>query len=119
MNRRTGFETFPWIAPWQPISLRGRIAYEHELRLEMTPGHPLYDADFTAVGRTCDDDDILFVLHDHPAKLAVVHLTFIGRQEVAPQWPSVTLYRDVDHWVSRRMMPDVAHFETNGRSEAA
>jgi hypothetical protein len=119
VNDLSGFENFPWIPPWQAISFRGRAAYEHELRLELTPGHPLYEVRTTPIGRTCHGDDILFQLHGQPAELAVVHLTFIGRPERKPQWPQVTLYKDTDHWVTRRMMPDVANFERAHYRKAA
>lgn len=107
------FTHFPWIAPWQAISAQGRIAYEHELRLELTPGHPLYEMKFTAVGRICHGDDILFQLHDHPAQLAVVHLTFTGRPERGARWPSVVFYSDLEHWVARGLLPDAARYEAD------
>lgn len=113
------FNGFPWVSPWQSISDRGREAYEHELTLEVGMDHPLYAVKVRAVARTCDGDDILFTTSDHVAPLAVVHLTFRGRQEKDPKWPSVVLYRDLDHWISRRMLPDAARFETDESSQAA
>jgi hypothetical protein len=119
MSEPNEFEGFPWIAPWQAISYQGKEAYELELRREVTPGHPLYDVNVQAVARTCNDDEILFYLPDHPAQLAVVHLTFTGRPERESRWPHVTLYKDTDHWVTRRMIPDVARFEIDPHREAA
>jgi hypothetical protein len=118
MNR-SEFKEFPWVAPWQPISEQGREAYEHELGLEVGLDHPLYAVKVQAVARTCDSDDVLFITQDHAAGLAVVHLTFRGRQEKDPKWPSVILYRDLDHWISRRMLPDAARFEIDESSQAA
>jgi len=117
MNDR--FSEFPWLKPWQAISQRGREAYLHELRLEVTPGHPLFGVPVTPVARCCDTDDILFELHNHPAEFAVVHMTFIGAPESKPHWPVITLYSDLDHWVAKRMMPDVAYFEAHGIRKAA
>jgi hypothetical protein len=73
----------------------------------------------TPLARRCDTDDILFELHHHPAPLAVVHLTFIGAPESKPHWPSITLYSNIEHWVSRRMMPDAAYYEMYGARKAA
>ena len=113
------FTNFPWIAPWQAISAQGQEAYELELHLELTPGHPLYGVNVSAVGRLCHGDDILFALHDHPAQLAVVHLTFTGRPEREPRWPSVTFFSDLDHWVARGLMPDIARYEIDPSKKAA
>jgi hypothetical protein len=113
------FQNFPWIAPWQAISAKGRQAYEYELKLELTPGHPLYGVKAAAIGRACNADDILFQLLDHPAELAVVHLTFTGRPEREPRWPSVTFYSDLDHWVARGLMPDIARFEIDPTNRRA
>lgn len=116
----TDFERFPWIAPWQPVSIAGREAYEHELQLEVTPGHPLYEAKVTAIARTCHDDNVLFRLHKQKeAALAVVHLTFRGRPERDTKWPATILYRDLDHWVTACMIPDAAAFELDQSNPAA
>ena len=114
------FKEFPWIDPWVPVSDRGREAYQHELRMELGLDHPLYGVQARAVARTCHTDDILFQLLDHDvAKFAVVHLTFRGRTEHDPQWPSVTLYRDMEHWVTQRMLRDAAAFEIDQPNQAA
>lgn len=107
------FAEFPWIRPWIAISDRGRIAYEHELSLELTPDHPLFGVRVTAWARTCVGDDILFQLHEHHAELAVVHLTFTGRKEHDGRWPTVTFYSNLDHWVIRGMLVDAADFESD------
>lgn len=114
------FKNFPWIAPWQPISERGREAYEHELHLEIGLDHPLYGVKRRAIGRACHTDDVLLEILDHRlAEYAVVHLTFRGRREEDPQWPSVILYRDLEHWITRRMLPDAARFEIDQSNQAA
>lgn len=114
------FRHFPWIDPWHPISERGHEAYEDELTLEIGLDHPLYGVKVQAIGRTCHTDDVLFVLKDHPmAGFAVVHLTFRGRKEENPLWPSVILYRDMEHWITQRMLPDAAHFEIDQSNQAA
>ena len=113
------FSAFPWIPPWQAVSARGREAYDHELRLEVSPGHPLYEVRASAVARTCHGDDVLFQLHDHSAALAVVHLTFRGRPEQEVKWPSVTLYKTLDQWIMRGMLRDAARYEIDESNQAA
>src|SRR5664279_2934243 len=114
------FEEFSWIDPWVPISERGREAYENELKMELGLDHPLYGVKARAIARTCHTDDILFHLKDHPiAEYAVVPLTFRGRLESSPQWPSVILYRDLEHWVTQRMLRDAANYEIDQSNQAA
>jgi len=115
----TDFDRFPWIAPWQAISSHGREAYEHELQLEVSPGHPLYEAHYTAIARTCHDDNVLFRLHNGIAHLAVVHLTFRGKPERDTKWPATILYRNLDHWVTACMIPDAASYELDQSNPAA
>src|SRR5437870_13349761 len=114
------FEEFPWIDPWVPVSEHGREAYENELRMELGLDHPLYSVKAIAVARTCHTDDILFKLKNHRiAEYAVVHLTFRGRPESDPQWPSTILYRDLEHWVTQRMLRDAAAYEIDQSNQAA
>lgn len=112
-------QDFPWIDPWVPISERGREAYDNELRMELGLDHPLYGIRTKAIARTCHTDDILFLLKDHRiAEFAVVHLTFRGKPESDPQWPSVILYKDMEHFVTMRMLRDAAAYEID-ESQAA
>ena len=114
------FKDFPWIDPWVPVSERGRAAYDNELQMEVGLDHPLYGVKIKAVGRTCHTDDVLFQLKDHRiAEYAVVHLTFRGKPESGPQWPSVTLYRDLEHFVTQRMLRDAAAYEIDQSNQAA
>ena len=114
------FKHFPWIDPWVPISERGRESYENELHIEVGLDHPLYGVKVRAIARTCHTDDILYQLKDHHlAEFAVVHLTFRCRQEPDPQWPSVILYRDLEHWVTQRMLRDAAAYEIDQSNQAA
>jgi len=114
------FKDFPWIDPWVPVSNRGQEAYDNELKMELSLDHPLYGVRSRAIARTCHTDDILFELHDHNiARFAVVHLTFRGRPESDPQWPSVVLYRDLEHWVTQRMLRDAATYEIDQSNQAA
>jgi hypothetical protein len=113
------FNDFPWIAPWQAISIRGKEAYEAELKIELSRKHPLYGIRVTAIGRTTNNDDVLFVLHGHPSPLAVVHLTFSRKLEADHQWPAVEFYAGIDDFIMDRMIVDVAGFETFRSDQAA
>jgi len=117
--KEDAFNDFPWVLPWQKISANGREAYEAELRTEAGPGHPLYEVEFTAIARTCHTDDVLFQLNGHEAEFAVVHLTYVGRQESSAKWPAVILFRDIDHWILRGMLRDAAIFEDDWSDRAA
>jgi len=113
------FKDFPWLSPWQPISLQGREAYKLELDLELSPAHPLYEQEFIPIARTCDGDDILFGLKGTACRLVVVHLTFTGRPEPDGRWPRAIFYRDIDDWIMRCMIPDLARFEKTRYKDAA
>jgi hypothetical protein len=113
------FKDFPWLQPWQPISKQGREAYRLELELELTPSHPLYDQHFTPIARTCDGDDILVELRGTACRFVVVHLTFTGRPEPDSRWPRSIFFRDVDDWIMRCMIPDLARFEKTRSQDAA
>lgn len=103
-----------------PVSDRGQEAYDNELKMELCLDHPLYGVRTRAIARTRHADDILFELHDHRvAQFAVVHLTFRGGREPDPQWPSVVLYRDLEHWVTQRMLRDAASYEIDQSNQAA
>ena len=115
----TNFKDFPWLPPWQPISKQGREAYALELDLELSPAHPLYEQEATPIARTCDGDDILFELKGTTCKLVVVHLTFTGRPEPDSRWPRSIFYRDIDDWIMRSMIPDLARFEKTRHQDAA
>ncbi|GHJ31314.1 hypothetical protein [Streptomyces hygroscopicus] len=74
----------PW---WVPDG--GMHDLEVELRRELSPGHPLHEAEVTAAARCEGCDDILFRVANRPFPWAVVHLTWKGRKERAP-WPMTT-----------------------------
>ena len=107
----SALDRFAWIRPWQKITVAHRDAYELELRTELCPQHPLYKVKATAIARTCNGDDILFYLPGHHYPLAVVHLTFTGRLEPNPLWPTVRFYESLEAWVENCMKPEVVDFE--------
>jgi hypothetical protein len=98
----SGLEELDWLDPWRPTA----PGLEAELARELGPGHVLAGRRAIAVGRRVDNDDVLFLLPDGPALLAVVHLTWSGQREQRAEWPHAELYRSIDEFTERRMRPD-------------
>ncbi len=101
---------FQWIAPWEPIDPAMATKFEDEYANEIAKGHPLYGAPVRAVGRRIDRDDVLFELLRHLCDYVVVHLTWSGREEPAPQWPSFELYLD-DELMEKCIRPAQKEYE--------
>jgi hypothetical protein len=97
-----------WLEPWEPAP----AGLEAELAREVGRGHPLAGRSAVSVGRRVDCDDVLFFLPDGPQPFAVVHLTWSGRREASPGWPSTAFYSSAEDWAERRMKPD--HLEYAG-----
>ena len=117
--KKLDFSDFPWLPPWQPVSPQGRQAYEAELETELTEAHSLFGIPIRAIARTCDGDDVLFELMGQRCRLVVVHMTFSGRRENDPRWPQAQFFQDIDDWVMRSMIPDLARFEKSQSDQAA
>jgi hypothetical protein len=96
-----------WLSPWEPTN----VDFAAELAREVGRDHALYGKRAIAVARRVDQDDVLFLLPDGPAPLAVVHLTYAGRER-SPEWPSTQLYQSLEDWMERRMRTD--HTEQSG-----
>jgi len=105
------FDRFVWMFPWQAISRAARDAYELELQIELCPEHMLYGCKATAIGRTSNGDDILFLIHNNPTVLAVVHLTFVGRQEPNPLWPTIRFFESIEDWRRLVFLPDTVKYK--------
>ena len=100
----------PWLEPWRAVV----PGLEVELRNEASVGHPLFGQKAISVARRFDSDDVLFLLLDHPAPLAVVHLSWTGRPERNSDWPHTTFYESLEDFTDRCMKPD--HMERIGRT---
>ena len=83
--------------------------FEDEYAWEIGKQHPLYGVPAKAIARRVDKDDVLFRLLRHLCEYAVVHLTWSGREEENPAWPSCDIYVDTDHLMEECMRP--AHEE--------
>src|SRR4051812_10961470 len=104
--KASDFDGFAWMYPWQPISPAAREAYELELQTELCAEHLLYGCRATAIARTSNGDDILFLLHNNPCVLGVIHLTFVGKREPNPLWPSVRSFDSIEAWKQQVFLPD-------------
>ena len=60
-----------------------------ELKKELPPGHILYAAQVQIVAHREATDDILCRHRDKPNRFTVVHLSWLGREEINNQHPSV------------------------------
>lgn len=93
-----------WLIPWQPVDREDeRNGLLAELQCEVDSTHPLKGVASTAVARRQDNDDVLFSLAD--GRYAVVHLTWIGKQERSPI-PWTDLYATAEAFRQSRMTPD-------------
>jgi hypothetical protein len=94
-----------WLEPWVPVKSReARSTFETELCREVGAGHLLLGLSVAAVAKREDQDDVLFMLSD--GRVAEVHLTWRGRQEVDARWPSTAIYPSAEVWIENRMKPD-------------
>jgi hypothetical protein len=97
-------------APWEPIDPSMAAKFEDEYATEIGRGHPLYGVAVRAIGRRIDRDDVLFELLRHLCDYAVVHLTWSGREEPDPCWPSFELFLD-DELVEKCIRPAQKEYE--------
>jgi hypothetical protein len=100
--------TLIWREPWRAVV----PGLEVELRNETGHGHPLFGQKAISVGRRHDTDDVLFLLLEHSAPLAVVHLTWQGRPALGANAPHTTFYSSLREFVDRCMTPDHREFST-------
>jgi hypothetical protein len=100
------------LPPWEYVAASVHEGLLKELRREIATGHPLYEVKASVVARRQDCDDVLFAIEGHASAFAVVHLTWTGKQESNPAWPSTRLYPDWQAWVDTCMRPD--HQEWGG-----
>lgn len=69
-----------------PEEAAGRIT---ELKRELPPGHLLFGIPVETFAARIGDDDTLFRHLDEPDRFTVVHLTWIGREEINSEHPWV------------------------------
>jgi hypothetical protein len=60
-----------------------------ELKRELPPGHLLFGIPVETFASRIGDDDTLFRSLGEPDRFTLVHLTWLGREEINSQHPSV------------------------------
>ncbi len=91
-----------WPEGWEQVPPNTQQALEAELRREISSGHPLYAANFQAIARRGDCDDVMFAL-DGSSTVAVVHLSY--GMETGADWPHTQLYGSLGEWSKSEMQP--------------
>ncbi len=71
-----------------------------ELKREVPPGHVLRGARVSVVAHRDGTDDILCRHVDDPSRFTVVHLTWLGREEIDAQHPAVEADGDFDSFLA-------------------
>ena len=70
-----------------------------ELQRELPPGHILYRRPVSVVAHREGTDDILCHHQDEPERFTVIHLSWIGREEIDAQHPTVETDGDYDSFL--------------------
>ena len=94
---------FSFLEPWRALPPERAEALLREVQIELSPGHPLYGADLTAIAVSRLADDVLFRLDD--GRVAGVHLTWRRSAEQNP-WPNHRIYPSIEEWAQQVMIPD-------------
>jgi len=98
-----------WLEPWDAICTEP-ISCEKELYNEVGKNHILLGKKVKAIGRRYDCDDVLFKLEGEEFKLVVVHLTYSNKIESNPNYPRTKVFKDIDDWTQRCMIPDHSEY---------
>jgi hypothetical protein len=102
-------DNISWLEPWDELCTEP-VSFENELYKEVGEYHILYGKKVTAVGRRYDCDDFLFKIHDSEFEYAVVHLTYSSKREGNPKFPRTKVFRDINDWIERCMIPDHSEY---------
>lgn len=108
---------FDWLEPWQFAPSSAELVAE--LRREVAEGHPLFEKEASSLARRADTDDVLFHLPGNIPPLAVVHLTWSGKRENAPEFPATVFYDSLPDFVAERMTRDYMDSSPNVDVNAA
>jgi hypothetical protein len=79
---------------------------ETELWKELSPQHSLFNKTVKAIARRIDCDDVFFELQDDGRRVAVVHLTWSGKEETDPRWPHAVFFASRNDFAGSRMKGD-------------
>ncbi len=71
-----------------------------ELQRELPPGHILYGKSVSVVAHRDGTDDILCRHHDEPSRFTVIHLSWLGREEINTLHPTVEVDGDFQQFIA-------------------
>lgn len=99
-----------FIEPWWDIMETGDLGtgIKNELQKELHPGHLLFRRTFEVIAKRQDNDDALLQLDS--GELALVHLTWSGKQEKAG-YPSTTIYANPIEFGKKTMKRTIVEFQ--------
>jgi hypothetical protein len=83
-----------------------------ELERELPEQHILYKKPVKALARRTDCDDVLFQICDSSEQVAVVHLTWSGKQDLHTKFPWTEIFTSFAEFEKSRMQPDALEFST-------
>jgi hypothetical protein len=90
-----------------------------EFRRELPPGHRLYGRRVELVAARVGTDDVLFRHPDEPGRLTVIHLTWLGREEIDADHPWVEFDGDAaGFWAWERSWHGGSHADAESRTAA-
>lgn len=94
---------FAWLKPWVTAGTHG-TALVSELHKELNFNHILFGKCHSAIGRRIDCDDVLFECTD--GTFALVHLTWLGKKDLHPDFPWTQLFETFQQFTEKVMIPD-------------
>lgn len=74
-----------------------------ELKRELHPTHPLHGCTVSALAAHRSTDDVLYLVHGQPNRVAQVHLTW--KVEACDKFPWTVLFGSVGEWLSATAEP--------------
>lgn len=80
----------------------------HELKLELSNNHILYNTDVDLIAQKTNNDEIVLELHD--GRIAVVHLTWKSKPETR-EYPITRIYKDKMDFYYNEMKQDILDFK--------
>ena len=84
---------------WFPSDSAKAALLHVELQKELSPGHILHGVPVEVVAHRDGTDDILCRHRADPARFTVIHLSWLGREEINPQHPHVEDDGDFDSFL--------------------
>ena len=103
MNSALPFEL---LEPWMMIPEEKKSGLEAELKKELRSDHVLSAASCSAIAWRRNCDDVLYATNSTHGPLAVVHLTWSGKPDQYPQWPSTRFFASWDAFRTEEMIPE-------------